>query len=69
MACCDNPLTIGRKSECHNCGHGMTCSDCGRLLDKAKVFGMCRGCAEARHAARQARKMLNQVVGVHGQKE
>jgi hypothetical protein len=42
-----------------------TCCDCDVNLGDDRVFGMCRPCAEARHAARQARKMLRKVVAEH----
>jgi len=39
-----------------------TCCDCDVKLGEDRVFGMCRSCAEARHASRQARKMLRLVL-------
>lgn len=64
--CCDQPFILG--NACHNCGHNMTCSDCGKALDKTKVFGMCRSCAEARHASRQAGRMLQQICRDHNER-
>lgn len=62
-SCCERPFILS--GACMNCGHGDTCCDCGKPLDRTKVFGMCRSCAEVRHAARQARKMLIQIQRDH----
>lgn len=43
------------------------CGICGRDLDDNRVFGLCRPCAEAKHASRQARKMLRKLVCEHNE--
>lgn len=37
------------------------CGICGKMLDERRVFGLCRECAEQKHAARQTRKMMNRL--------